>query len=143
MRWSLPQIPATRTRTRTSQGPTVGTGTSSRTMPRLAGSLTTASMVVLERAREPLALEEPRRLTREIRDDEVRARAPDGRERLQHAPLLVEPPEPTGRLDHRVLPRDRVRGQREPELLPHPGDDVQVREGRLDHDDVRALVHVQ
>src|SRR5215813_5246499 len=110
-------MPAIRTRTSTSHGLTVGTGTSSRTMPRLAGSLTTASMRAwLEGTSVPLALQRPRRLAREVGDDQVRTGPTDRGQRLQHAPLLVEPAEASGRLDHRVLARHRVCSQRETEL---------------------------
>src|SRR5205809_361452 len=68
---------------------------------------------------------------------------PFGGERLHHRPALVEPTELSGGLDHGVLPRHRVRRQRHAELALGPRDDVEVRQGRLDHDDVRALVEVE
>src|SRR5439155_11023850 len=40
------------------------------------------------------ALQEPRRLAREVGDHHVGARPPDRDEGLQHGALLVEPPEP-------------------------------------------------
>src|SRR5881296_3275587 len=48
------------------------------------------------------ALQEPRRLAREVGDHHIGARPPDRDEGLQHGALLVEPPEPARRPDHRV-----------------------------------------
>src|SRR5207247_2488190 len=62
------------------------------------------------------ALQEPRRLAREVGDHHIGARPPDRDEGLQHGALLVEPPEPARRPDHRVLAGDRVGGQGHAEL---------------------------
>src|SRR5256885_16883951 len=56
------------------------------------------------------ALEQAGRLPREVGDDDVGARAADGRQRLQHRALLVEPAELAGGPDHRVPARYRVSG---------------------------------
>src|SRR2546422_196927 len=89
------------------------------------------------------ALQEPRRLAREVGDHHIGARPPDRDEDLQHGALLVEPPEPARRPDHRVLAGDRVGGQGYAELGLRARDDVQIRQRGLDHDDVRALVEVE
>src|SRR2546421_5768677 len=89
------------------------------------------------------ALERAGRRPREVGDDDVGARAADGRQRLQHRALLVEPAELTGGPDHRVLAGYRVGGQRYAELELRARDDVEVGQRGLDHDDVGALVEVQ
>src|SRR5262249_17410963 len=89
------------------------------------------------------ALEDARGLAGEVGDHDVGARPADGRERLHHGALLVEPAETPRGADHRVLARDRVAGQREAELGLRARDDVEVRQGRLDHHDVGALVQVE
>src|SRR5581483_10515798 len=76
-------------------------------------------------------LQQPRRLPREVGDDDVGPGPADGGQGLHHGPPLVEPAEPPGRLDHRVLAGDRVGGQGHPELGLGPGDDVQVGQRRL------------
>src|SRR5215510_7979510 len=88
----------------------------------------------------PAALEDARGVAGEVRDHDVGTGAADRRERFHHRPLLVEPAQTAGRADHRVLARDRIGRQRYAELRAGAGDDVQVRQRRLDHDDVRALV---
>src|SRR5438105_1048875 len=89
------------------------------------------------------ALEQARRLASEIRDHDIGAGAADGGQRLEYRALLVEPAELAGRADHRVLARDRVRGQRHAELELRAGDHVEIRQRGLDHHDVGALVEVQ
>src|SRR3989449_3375261 len=69
------------------------------------------------------ALQEPRRLAREVGDHHIGARPPDRDEGLQHGALLVEPPEPARRPDHRVLAGDRVGGQGHAELGLRARDD--------------------
>src|SRR5438132_1509832 len=86
------------------------------------------------------ALQDPRRPPPEVGDHHIGARPPDRDEGLQHGALLVEPPEPARRPDHRVLAGDRVGGQGHAELGLRARDDVQIRQRGLDHDDVRALV---
>src|SRR5207245_8620825 len=78
------------------------------------------------------ALQEPRRLAREVGDHHIGARPPDRDEGLQHGALLVEPPEPARRPDHRVLAGDRVGGQGHAELGLRARDDVQIRQRGLD-----------
>src|SRR5215471_7288697 len=89
------------------------------------------------------ALDDPGRVLGEVGDDDVGAGPPDGRESLHHLPRLVQPAQTAGRADHGVLPGDGVRGQGHPELALGARDDVQVRQGRLHHDDVGALVDVE
>src|SRR5688572_3855508 len=91
---------------------------------------------------DPAALEQARGRAREIRDDDIGAGATDARQRFQHRPLLIEPAELAGGADHRVLAGHRVGGDRHPELHPRPRNHVEVRQRRLDHDDVRALVEL-
>ena len=52
--------------------------------------------------------------------------------------LLVEPPALGRRLEHRVLARHVVRGDGERGRLAETEDDVEVREARLDEEDVGA-----
>src|SRR5262245_20154147 len=70
----------------------------------------------MERSGLAAVLEHARGVLGEIGDDDVRPGPADRGQRLHHRPLLVEPAELAGRLDHRVLPRHRVRGQRQPEI---------------------------
>ena len=61
-----------------------------------------------------------------------------------HHDLLPVDPAPLGRgLDHGVLPGDVVGGQGLVEIVGHGPDHVQVGQGRLDHDDVGPLLHIQ
>src|SRR5919109_4969891 len=62
------------------------------------------------------ALEQSRCLAGEIRDHDIRAGAANRRQRLEHRALLIDPAQLAGGADHRVLARDRVRGQRHAEL---------------------------
>src|SRR6059036_2549329 len=70
-----------------------------------------------------------------IRDHDVGPGASNAGERLHHRSALVQPAELARGLDHGVLPRHRVGRQRHAELALGPRDDVEVRQGRLDHDD--------
>src|SRR5262249_58557972 len=83
------------------------------------------------------ALEDARGLAGEVGDHDVGARPADGRERLHHGALLVEPAETPRGADHRVLARDRVGGQRHAELGLRARDDVEVRQGPPDPPPVR------
>jgi hypothetical protein len=47
-----------------------------------------------------------------------------------------------GGLDHGVFAADIVGRHRQIDLLPEAADDIQVGQGRFDHDDVGALLHV-
>src|SRR5438034_10336508 len=79
-------------------------------------------------ARLEAALDRAHGVLREVGDHDVRARALDRDERLHHRARLVEPAEPAGRADHRVLAGDGVRGERQPELRLRPRDDAEVRQ---------------
>src|SRR6266508_235062 len=79
----------------------------------------------------------------EVGDHHVRPRAADASQRFHHRPLLIEPAQATRGADHRVLARDRVRGERDAELRLRPRDDVEVRQRGLDHDDVGPLVEIE
>src|SRR5437868_9582185 len=59
-----------------------------------------------------------------VGEDDVGARAPDARQRLQHRAPLVYPAALGGGLDHRVLAGDVVGGEREVETLAHHAQDV-------------------
>src|SRR5438105_3419090 len=79
------------------------------------------------RSAHPAALEQAGDVAREVRDDDVGARAADGGERFHHRALLVQPAELARGLDHRVFTGHRVGGQRDAELGLGPRDDVEVR----------------
>src|SRR5256714_6675025 len=74
---------------------------------------------------------------------DVRARAAYARQRLQHHALLVDPAALGGGLYHRVLAGDVVGGERQIKPFAHHLDDVEVCDRGLDHEEVRALHHVQ
>ena len=57
--------------------------------------------------------------------------------------LLVEPAALRRRLDHRVLARDVVRADRNVERVARGADHVEVRQRRLDHDRVGALLEIE
>ena len=78
-----------------------------------------------------------------VSNDDVSARALDGREYLQHDARPVQPAVARGRVDHRILAADVVRGERDIEALARPGEHVQIRERRFHHHDVRAFSDVR
>ena len=80
---------------------------------------------------------------RPVGDDEVGAGALDRRQRLERSLPLVEESLRRGRLDHRVLAGDVVRGERKVEALARRTDHVEVGKRRLDHQHVGALGDVQ
>src|ERR1700689_1327021 len=57
--------------------------------------------------------------------------------------LLINPAVARGSLHHRIFGADIVRGDRRVESLTDAGDDVEIRESGLYHDDVRALFEVE
>src|SRR5205807_9218523 len=82
-------------------------------------------------------------LAREIGEDDVGAGPLHGGDVLEGDGRAVDPP-PFGRgLDHRVLAGHAIGGGGEVEPPAHTGDDVEVGEGGLHHDHVRALVDVE
>src|SRR5712691_1718750 len=60
-----------------------------------------------------------RGLARVVRDDDVGAGAPNGRQRLEHRTPLVEPAVSCGRFQHRVLAAHVIGRGRVPERLLH------------------------
>ena len=79
----------------------------------------------------------------EVGQHEVGAGTLDRREVLDRHRVAVDPTVPRRGLDHRVLAAHVVRRDRHVELGAHCGDHVEVRERRLDHDHVGALVDVE
>ena len=82
-------------------------------------------------------------LSGEVGEHEIGARAFDGVEMLERDGRAVEPSVGRRRLDHRVLTRHVIGGDRHVELGAHARDDIEVRQRRLDHDDVRAFGDVE
>ena len=77
-----------------------------------------------------------------IGDDEVGSGALDGQQRLHHHGPLVEPAIGGRRLEHGVLAAHVVGGHREPGLALDAVDQVEVRQGRLDHHHVGAFLDI-
>src|SRR5215210_1515417 len=77
-----------------------------------------------------------------VGDDDVCPGTLYSGERLHHGALFVEPAVLCCGLEHRVLAADVVRRDGQIGPLAHPAQDVQVWQGGLDHDDVRALLYV-
>ena len=82
-------------------------------------------------------------LTREVREDEVGAGSLDGDEVLEGDRIPVDPTVRGSRLEHRVLAAHVVRRNRNVELRAHRGNHVEIRECRLHHHHVGALVDVE
>src|SRR5439155_18989653 len=122
----------------------------SRNQPRPTHALTASSIVssvtieISTNLYSSMLVEQLARVRRVIADDDVRAGAADAEQGLHHDAILVDPTVGRSRLDHRVLARHGVRGDRHVDLVADRADDVEVCECRLDHDDVGALgdVHV-
>jgi hypothetical protein len=81
-------------------------------------------------------------LAGEVGEDDVGAGPLDGGEVLEGHGLTVDPAALGRRLQHRVLAAHVVGGHGQVDRGPDLGDDVEVRQGRLDHDHVCALVDV-
>src|SRR5262249_3679062 len=80
-----------------------------------------------------LLLEHARRLAREVCDDDARAGAADGNQRIHHDSIAVDPAALRGRLNHTVLATHLVRGERIARFLTHSRDDIEERSGWLHH----------
>jgi hypothetical protein len=78
-----------------------------------------------------------------VGDQDVRPGAAERVPVLEHDRALVDPAASGCRLDHRELAGDVVHRQRVRERLAQLADHVEVRQGGLDHQDVRALVDIQ
>src|SRR5512132_1522608 len=76
---------------------------------RLARSNSSSEPVTSGSGRQPVG-----GVLRVVREDQIGAGAPDRGEHLEHDGAFVEPAVLGGRLHHRVLARDVVRGRREP-----------------------------
>ena len=81
-------------------------------------------------------------LLRVVGQDQVGARALHRGEDLERDALAVDPAALGGGLHHRVLARDVVGGERDVRGFLRRADDVEVGEGRLDHDHVGPLLDV-
>ena len=90
-----------------------------------------------------LSLQDPRRLLGEVRDDDVRAGAPDARERFHHRRVFVEPAELPAAFTMAYSPLTEYAATGRPNSLLHLANDVEIRQRGLDHHDVRAFVHVE
>src|SRR5687767_10862835 len=77
-----------------------------------------------------------------VADDLVRTGALDRGEDLHRHASLVDPTGSTRRANHGVFAADVVRGDRHVKPLARPGDDVEVRHGRLDEQRVGPLTQV-
>src|SRR6478609_533366 len=69
----------------------------------------------------------------EVREDHVGAGTADRRQLLERHGVVVDPPVGRGRLQHRVLAADVVRGERYVDQPTGGGDDVEVGDGGLHH----------
>src|SRR5215216_6493525 len=78
-----------------------------------------------------------------VADDHVRAGALDSGERLEDHHPLVEPAVLRRGFDHRVLPAHAVRRDGQVRRLSDQAKDVEVRQGGLDHHEVRPLLDIQ
>src|SRR4051794_12594222 len=78
-----------------------------------------------------------------IREDRVGAGSADRGEGFQDGAFAVEPAVGGGGFDHGVLAGDVVRGNGEVHVVADLADDVEVGEGRFDHDDVGAFGDVE
>src|SRR5919202_5729657 len=83
------------------------------------------------------------RVFREIGQDEVRSSPFDREERFHHGSGFVQPSRPTRGPDHAVFAAYLVGRDGQIDARARRGDDIQIRQGRLDHDDVRPLLHIQ
>src|SRR5256885_16790853 len=81
-------------------------------------------------------------LARVVRDDDVGARASDGRQGFQHRAALVEPAIHGGRLEHRVLAADGIRRRRMAEGLFNALAPFQLSQRGFSHPAVDALFDV-
>src|SRR5580704_5502815 len=72
-----------------------------------------------------------------------RAGALDAGHDLKHDALFVNPAVAGGRFHHRIFSTDVIGGDRHVEPLADTDDDVQIRQGGLDHDDVRTFLEVE
>src|SRR4051794_5852525 len=97
----------------------------------------------IRKSRRVPGLEPARELLRPVRDHDVGARPTDRRQRLDRRRALVDVARRSRRLEHRVLARHAVRGERQLEALAHRAHDVEVRQRRLDHQHIRALRDVE
>src|ERR1700722_7967473 len=77
-----------------------------------------------------------------VRHNNFSAGALDASQNLQHHTLLIDPAISCRRLDHRIFTTHVVSGHRNVESVSHFLDDIQIRHGRLDHNDVRAFFQI-
>src|SRR5687768_12438624 len=86
-----------------------------------------------------LRLERARGFPGVVGDDDVGAGAPYGRQRLHHDSRLFDPAALCRSLDHRVLPAHLIGRRRLTKTLFDLRQNIEVRQRRLDHDDVGAF----
>src|SRR5271157_6289380 len=92
--------------------------------------------------RSPL-FQPPRYIERVVCENHVDPGALEAGESFQDDPALVDPAAEGGGLDHGVLARDVVGRHRDAEGVLDAAGDVEVGQGRLDHDNVGALRQVE
>ena len=85
----------------------------------------------------------PGRVRSVVGDYQVRSGPLDAGQGFEHGRSFVQPAVLGRGLDHGVFAADVVRGHGPVEFAFDQADDVQEGQGRLDHDDVRPLFHVQ
>src|SRR6516165_5464962 len=93
--------------------------------------------------RDPSAMEPLGQFTGQVGQDQIGTRTFDRRHVLERDRGTVDPSHRVRRFDHGVLPADVIGRDRDINAVPDSGDDIQVRESRLDHDHVGALGHVE
>lgn len=79
----------------------------------------------------------------EIRQDLVGAGALEGGERFEHYRLTIDPAVGVAGLDHRVLARDLVDRDGHRRSLGDCGQDIQIWQARLHHDEVGTFLDIK
>src|SRR3970282_2095366 len=74
-----------------------------------------------------------------IGQDAVRARALDAAEALEDGLAFVDPAVAGCRREHRVFAADLINECRHAECVLHAAHDIEIRQSRLDHHDIRAF----
>src|SRR5579885_2449550 len=105
-----------------------------------------AIMTIAAAASHPTArvlAERTGRIFGEIGQDEIRAGAANGDERLHHRALQVQPAVARRRDDHAEFPGDLICADRDGEPLARHPDDVEIRQRGLHHQHVRAFLQIE
>src|SRR6266851_6705578 len=82
-------------------------------------------------------------VAREVRKDQISSGTLDGGQNFHCHAAFVDPAALGGCLHHGEFATYIVGGQGDAKAVFDPADDVEVRQGRLDHDDVRTLAEIQ